>query len=99
MRMSAIGALTLGLLLTGPGQADPIPKNASEAMQLQMEAVGDRWPERWQGRQHYLFDEEALPTTSTDGRNAADARACATQAMRVRKPDGKTAVVRANRCE
>ena len=99
MRVSAIAALTLGLLMTGPGLAAPIPKSADEAMQLQMEAVGDRWPERWQGRQHYLFDEEALPTISTDGRNAADARACANEPMRVRKPNGKTTVVRANRCE
>jgi hypothetical protein len=99
MRVSVIAALTLGLLMTVPGQADPTPKNASAAMQLQMEAVGDRWPERWQGRQHYLFDEEALPTASTDGRNAADARACATQPMRVRQPDGKTTVVRVDRCD
>jgi DNA segregation ATPase FtsK/SpoIIIE-like protein len=99
MRMSAIGALTLGLLMTGPAQADPIPKNADEAVQLQMEAVGDRWPDRWQGRQHYLFDEEALPTASTDGRNAADSRACVAQSVRVRQPDGSTSIARVNRCE
>jgi hypothetical protein len=99
MRVSVIAALTLGLSMTVPGQAAPIPKSADEAMQLQMEAVGDRWPERWQGRQHYLFDEEVLPTASTDGRNAADARACVAQPMRVRKPDGRTTVVRVDRCE
>lgn len=99
MRMSAIVALAVGLLMIGPGQAAPIPKNAAEAMQLQMESVGDRWSERWQGRQHYLFDEKTLPTPHTDGRNASDARACATEAMRVRQPGGSTSVVRVNRCE
>jgi hypothetical protein len=99
MRMSTIWALALGLSMIGPGQAAPIPKNASEAAQLQLEAVGERWPDRWQGRQHYLFDEESRPTAHTDGRNSADARACANHAMRVRQPDGSTTVVRANRCD
>jgi hypothetical protein len=95
----AIGSLTLGLLMIGPGQSAPVPKNADEAMQLQMEAVGDRWSERWQGRQHYLFDEQAPPAASTDGNSAVDARACATEAIRVRRPSGSTAVVRVNRCK
>jgi hypothetical protein len=99
MRRLVIGAVALGLLMIGPGQAAPVPKNADEAMQLQMEAVGDRWPDRWRGRQHYLFDQESLPTAHTDGRNASDSRACATEAMRVRRPDGSTSVVRANRCD
>jgi hypothetical protein len=102
MRASAIGGLALGLLMVGLGQAAPIPKNADEAEQLRMEAVGDRWPDRWRGRQHYLFDEESAPaahSNGTDGRNASDARACASEAMRVRRPDGSTSVVRANRCE
>ena len=99
MRMSTIAALALGLLMIEPGQAAPIANNADEATQLQLEAVGDRWSERWQGRQHYLFDEKMQPTASTDGRNASEARACATEAMRVRQPGGSTSVVRVNRCE
>lgn len=99
MRITMFGLGALCLLFTGAGHAAPAPKTADEAIQLQMEAVGDRWTERWQGRQHYLFDDEAPAIGSTDGRAPADARACAASAMRVRKPDGSTTIAHTKRCD
>jgi hypothetical protein len=72
------------------------PKSAEEAAVMQLEAVGDRWPDRWQGRQHYLYDEKNLPETTAS--RARDARACANEPVRVRRADGSTAVRRINRC-
>jgi hypothetical protein len=85
----------LCVVLTQPSVAAE-PKTADQAARMQMEALGDRWPDRWQGRQHYLYDEENLPQTTAAG--AADARACANEMMRVRRPDGSTRVQRVNRC-
>ena len=72
------------------------PKTTDEAAQMQMEALGDRWPDRWQGRQHYLYDEENLPQTTASGAN--DARACANEPVRARRADGSMTVERVNRC-
>ena len=66
MRITRFGLGALCLLLSGTVNASPAPKTADEAIQLQMEAVGERWPERWQGRQHYLFDEQAPAVGATD---------------------------------
>ena len=100
MRITMFGLGALCLLLSGTVNAAPAPKTADEAVQLQMEAVGERWPERWQGRQHYLFDEQAPAAgATTDGRGPADARACAQDAMRVRKPDGSTTIAHIRRCD
>ena len=100
MRITMFGLGALWLLLSGTVNATPAPKTADGAIQLQMEAVGDRWPERWQGRQHYLFDEQAPAVgATTDGRGPADTRACAEDAMRVRKPDGSTTIAHIRRCE
>jgi hypothetical protein len=99
MRMTMFGLGALCLLVSGTGHTAPAPNTADEAIQLQMEAVGDRWPERWQGRQHYLYDEAAPAVGATDGSNPSDARACATDAMRVRKPDGSTTIAHIRRCD
>ena len=85
----------LCVALTHPSVAAE-PKTADEAARMQMEALGDRWPDRWQGRQHYLYDEKNLPQTAAS--HARDARACANEPVRVRRPDGSTRVQRVNRC-
>jgi len=85
----------LCVVMTHPSVAAE-PKTADEAARMQMEAVGDRWPDRWQGRQHYLYDEQNPPQTTAS--RASDARACANEPVRVRRPDGSTVVQRVNRC-
>ena len=100
MWITLFGLGALCLLFGGAGYAAPAPRTADEAIELQMEAVGDRWAERWQGRQHYLFDDEAPAIgAATDGRAPADARACAQDAMRVRRPDGSTTIAHIRRCD
>ena len=57
---------------------------------------GDRWEDRWQGRQHILYDE--LWQDGTDG-HAANAKAdCRNFTVRYKLPNGTTALRRENRC-
>jgi hypothetical protein len=85
---------TLCVALANPTYAAAGPKNADEAAMMHREALGDRWPERWQGRQHYLYDDEFQPQTT----GAGNARACANEPVRIRRPDGTTTVKRTDRC-
>ena len=100
MRAVFAGFCAVCVLIASPtyaGEPGVVPRNAEEASLMHMQAVGDRWPERWQGRQHYLFDENSPPETTASGR-ATDALACADEPVRVRRADGTTGVSRINRC-
>jgi hypothetical protein len=100
MRVIVLGCLAACALIASPiGAAEPEdePKTADEAALMWMQAVGDRWPDRWQGRQHYLFDEDNPPETTATGRTN-DAQACADEPVRVPRADGSTAIKRMNRC-
>ena len=99
MRAAIAGIWALGALISPPSQAAPSPKDADQALRMQMEAVGDRWPDRWQGRHHYLYDEESMPRPQTEGFQPADANACVNERMRLRRADGSTVVVRMHRCK
>jgi hypothetical protein len=61
-----------------------------------IEAAQDRRLETWQGRRHFLYDDEYTP--KTDGAATANS-ACAKVPVRVQSSDGKTAVKRINRCD
>jgi hypothetical protein len=65
--------------------------------QAPTQPLGDRWPDRWQGRQHYLYDQANPPETTASG-GAADPRTCADTPVRVRRADGTTMIKRMNRC-
>lgn len=98
LRLCAVCVL-IASPVAAPGHAEPqaTPKTADEAALLHRQAVGDRWPDRWQGRHHYLFDDDNRPeTTATNA--TADAQACATEPVRVRRADGSTEIVRIDRC-
>jgi hypothetical protein len=99
MRAVISGLFAACVLIALPVHAaeQDAPKTADEAALLWKQAVGDRWPDRWQGRQHYLFDESNPPETTATSR-ASDALACADEPVRVRRADGSTRVERVNRC-
>ena len=60
--------------------------------------VGDRYPERWQGRQHYLFDE-TYTGPQTDGRGSPDARECSDVTIQLKRTDGVSVTRRSSRCD
>ena len=97
MRAIALGLCATCVLIASPQlAAEPkkLSKTADEAARMQ--AVGDRWADRWQGRQHYLYDEDSPPETTASG--ARDAQACAAETMRVRRADGSAGSARIDRC-
>jgi hypothetical protein len=99
----AIGVACM-LSVSAAQAAAVAPDTADGAALMQIEASqdypsDDRSDQRWQGRHHYLYDDEYQPGSETVGAAAADARACATRPVRTRNPDGTTAVRRIKRCE
>jgi hypothetical protein len=93
----ALGAVCV--LLTSPASATAAaPANADDAALMQIEAIQDRSADIWQGRHHYLYDDHYRPGLETMGAVPADARACATQPIRMRRSDGSTVVRRLRRC-
>jgi hypothetical protein len=97
MRAISVAAVACALLISNPAAANP-PMNADEAVSLKMEALSDRSPERWQGRQYYLYDDDHQPNAETVGSGASDAAACEDQPVRMRRSDGTTVVRSINRC-
>jgi len=58
------------ILLATPSQSATLPPaNTDEAAMLRREAIS-RSPEQWQGRQHYLYDEDYQPGEELLGRLA-----------------------------
>lgn len=101
IRTALLAMFVAGAVLPASGNAAE-PANADEAALLQIEALNDRWPDRWQGRHHYLFDDEYTPAEYTAGIQtvgASSARACGLKPVRVLRTDGKTAIVKLNSCD
>jgi hypothetical protein len=98
MRIIVFGVLTACILLHPP-HAAAAPTSSDDAALLKIEAVGDSAPERWQGRHHYLYDDENQPNSATVGSAPSDARACAREPVRLRRSDGSTVVRRIRRCD
>ena len=67
--MRAVIILCTGciLLSTPTNSATLPPANSDEAARMRREAISDRSPEQWQGRQHYLYDEDYQPGEETVG--------------------------------
>lgn len=58
---------------------------------------GERWEDRWRGRQHILYDE--VWQDGTDGYASEAKQDCRAFAMRYKRADGTTAIRRDNRCD
>jgi hypothetical protein len=99
MRASILGVCTACVLLTSPFHAAAAPADADDARSLNIEALGDREPDRWQGRHHYLYDDENQPNSATVGSAPPDGRTCASEPVRMRRSDGSTVVRRIRRCD
>ena len=98
MQTTILGICTACALLTGPFAA-AAPINADDPGQLNRATAGERAANRWQGRHHYLYDDENQPNTATVGSATSEGRTCGSEPVRVRRPDGSTVVRRIKRCE
>ena len=100
MRATILGVCAACVLLITPSYAAVIaPTNADEASLMQIEGLGDRSADIWQGRHHYLYDDQYQPNSESVGSAPSDARACDREPVRLRRSDGKTVVRRLSRCE
>ena len=97
----AISTACALLITVNHAAAAPDPDGAATPT---TKTLSERNPDRWQGRQHYLYDDEnrpdsATPDSATVGAAASDARACANEPVRLRRSDGTTVVRRLKRCD
>ena len=99
MRTAILGACTACVLLASSFPAAAAPTDADDAALQNIEALGDREPDRWQGRHHYLYDDENQPNSATVGSAPSAARTCASEPVRLRRSDGSTVVRRIRRCD
>ena len=100
MRTNILGIFTAYVLLNVPFLAAAAPIGSSDdTAQANIETSGEREPDRWQGRHHYLYDHENQPNTATVGSAPSEGRTCGSEPVRVRHPDGSTIVRRIKRCE
>ena len=99
MRMTALGVCAAYLLLTALSTSVAAPSSADDPALQNIEALGNREPDRWQGRHHYLYDDEYQPGSATVGSAPSEARACANEPVRLRRSDGSTVVRRFRRCD
>ena len=87
------------VLMFTPAQAAPAPPKADDVPRRNIEASSDREPDRWQGRHHYLYDDENQPNSATVGSAPSDARNCGSEPVRLRRADGSTVLRRIRRCD
>jgi hypothetical protein len=98
MRATILGACIACALLTTFAAA-AAPTDTDDAALVNIEALGNREPDRWQGRHHYLYDDEYQPGAATTGSVPSDIRACGNEPVRMRRSDGTTVVRRIKRCD
>lgn len=72
---------------------------ASSAGVETREPAEDALADRWQGRHHYLYDEENRPSPATTGASSSETSGCATTTVRMRRSDGTTVLRRIRRCD
>ena len=61
MRVTALGVCAAYLLLTALTSSAAAPATADDPALQNIEALGNREPDRWQGRHHYLYDDDYQP--------------------------------------
>jgi len=93
--MRAAPLIVLGLLLAATSFA---PAQEQDTARETAQPRGERWNERWQGRQHWLY-EEAVHDTGADGYDANAQARCRNVPMRVLRSDGAYAIRWINRCD
>ena len=103
MRTTLLAFSTACVLLTTVNHAAAAP-SPDGAASPPVETLNERNPDRWQGRHHYLYDDENRPDaattdSATTGAAPSDARACANEPVRLRRSDGTTVVRRLKRCD
>ena len=98
MRTTLLACSTACVLLAAVNHATAAP-SPDAAASAPVETLSERNPDRWQGRHHYLYDDENRPDSGTTGAAASDARACANEPVRLRRSDGTTVVRRLKRCD
>jgi hypothetical protein len=94
MRAFILGIAAACAFLALPAHSAPVP-TASDTELTRIDTRQDRW----QGRHHYLYDEENQPGRETVGTTPSDARACGQQPVRLKRSDGTTVVKRLKRCD
>ena len=96
MRVTALGVCVACLLPTALTTSAAAPASADDPTLQNIEALGNREPDRWQGRHHYLYDDEYRPETTG---STPSAKGCAEEIVRLQRSDGKYTVKRINRCD
>ena len=66
--------------------------------EAQIRDPGEALADRWQGRHHYLYDQENRPDPTTTGASP-ETSGCATTTVRMRRSDGSSVLRRIRRCE
>ena len=97
MRVTALGVCVACLFLTALTTSAAAPATADDPALPNIETLGNREPDRWQGRHHYLYDDEHQPGTAASA--PSDARACSNEPVRLRRSDGSTVIRRFRRCD
>ena len=92
---ACILAFCTACLLIAPASASSGVK-PEQGQKVRPEAVVDRYPEWWQGRQHYFFDETNSYRPQTDGSGSADPKECAEV---LKRTDGVSVTRRSNKCD
>src|SRR5215203_6046374 len=98
--MRAVTICFIGsLLLAAPSHSGTLaPATSDEAARRWLEAITDRSPEQWQGRQHYLYDEDYQPGEETVGSAGTNPLSCNDEPVRLRRSDEKIVTRRLKRC-
>ena len=100
MRTTALGVCAVCLLLNAVATSSAAPATPDDPALPNVEALGNREPDRWQGRHHYLYDDDYQPgTAATVGSAPSNAQACSNEPVRLRRSDGSTVVRRFRRCD
>lgn len=71
----------------------------ASSAEAQIPEPGEAMADRWQGRHHYLFDEQNRPSPATTGAGSSETSGCATTTVRMRRSDGSTVLRRIRRCD
>ena len=91
-------ALTLAVALVCCGSAigGAQPRQNETQDELQIEAAQDRGIDRWQGRQHWLYDQDNQPETNALARRE---EGCSEYRVRTPRAGGGSDIKRMEKCD
>jgi hypothetical protein len=99
MRATVLALCAACLLFAATPYTVAAPIHADDPALQNIDALGDSEPDRWQGRHHYLYDENHQPDDATVGSAPSEARGCANEPVRLKRLDGSTFVRHFKRCD